>query len=94
MNFDTACKFSFEKINYTYEYASEDRDAIKDSIYLFHDGILHDKHRPVMSELSVTLCSDKMEPLSKEMNKHGLNIDMTETKIPDITKSDHLRYYK
>ena len=76
-------KFVFEKRAYNEDSTAEEVQAIKDNVYIYDHQTIYLKDIPVASPFSIGLVFEQAELLGRQLGKHGLIIDISETKRPD-----------
>ncbi len=80
---DIKYKFEFEHRAYDEHATEEEIQAIKNQVFVYEKGIICLKEIPVVSTFSINLVFDELERLGKQIAKHGILIDITETQRPD-----------
>ncbi len=76
-------KFVFEKRPYLEDATPEEIQAIKNNVIIYDPQILYLDELPVVSPFSIGLVFDQVELLGQQLNRHGLIVDIRNTKRPD-----------
>ncbi len=76
-------KFVFEARPYHEGSTPEEIQGIKDNVYIYDPQIIYLEEIPVVSPFSIGLVFDQVELLGQNLDRHGLIIDIRNSKRPD-----------
>ncbi len=73
------------------ESTEEERQAIKDRVYLYSDRIVIFKETPIQTIFQIDLSFEKIEEITQELESFSLIIDLSEAKPPTAEIREHLK---
>lgn len=83
---------SIEDKPYTKENSTpEEIQSIKDCIYIYEPGIIYWYETPCITEFSIAMMSEKVEEISKGLEKYAFLIDLTRAHRPNAEARMNLK---
>ena len=77
------CEFKFEQKAYNEDATANEIQAIKNQVFVHSEGVVFLKEIPEVSPFSINLVFDEIERLGQQMGRHGIVIDIRETRRPN-----------